>query len=187
MFSFEQFIRQHFPQKYEAAQLFSTFIIRNVSWAAILDWFLKDHVTLKTGVMMLKIQLWSRINYILTYIQIENSSFKLWYFSILLFLLCFWSNTCSLDEQKIILSNFEMLNSSIDINNIPVLLFLPTEEAGWGHRRWMVEYSWCWWCQEQTSEESPPWEAHTRAGQLLCQAPPDWRKKHFCWPTARGE
>jgi len=24
----------------------------------ILEWFLKDHVTLKTGVMMLNIQLW---------------------------------------------------------------------------------------------------------------------------------
>jgi len=30
------------------------------SWAkkSILEWFLKDHVTLKTGVMMLKIQLY---------------------------------------------------------------------------------------------------------------------------------
>ncbi len=27
---------------------------------SILEWFLKDHVTLKTGVMMLKIQLWSQ-------------------------------------------------------------------------------------------------------------------------------
>ncbi len=38
----------------------------------ILEWFLKDHMTLKTGVMMLKIQLcitW--IKYILKYIQIE--------------------------------------------------------------------------------------------------------------------
>ncbi len=26
----------------------------------ILEWFLKDHVTLKTAVMMLKIQLWSK-------------------------------------------------------------------------------------------------------------------------------
>jgi len=26
----------------------------------ILEWFLKDHVTLKTGVTMLKIQLWSK-------------------------------------------------------------------------------------------------------------------------------
>ncbi len=41
-----------FSQKYEAAQLFSTFIIiRNVSWAAISILDLKDHVTLKTGVM----------------------------------------------------------------------------------------------------------------------------------------
>ncbi len=27
---------------------------------SILEWFLKDHVTLKTGVMTLKIQLWSQ-------------------------------------------------------------------------------------------------------------------------------
>ncbi len=38
----------------------------------------EDHVTLKTGVMMLKIQLRiTRINYILTDIHIENSHFKL--------------------------------------------------------------------------------------------------------------
>ncbi len=44
----------------------------------ILEWFLKDHVTLKTGVMMLKIQLYiTEINYIFKYIQIENSFFKL--------------------------------------------------------------------------------------------------------------
>ncbi len=38
----------------------------------------EDHVTLKTGVMMLKIQLRiTEINYILTYIHIINSYFKL--------------------------------------------------------------------------------------------------------------
>ncbi len=38
----------------------------------------EDHETLKTGVMMLKIQLRiTRINDILTYIHIENSHFKL--------------------------------------------------------------------------------------------------------------
>ncbi len=42
---------------------------------SILEWFLKDHVTLKTGVMMLKIQLCvAVINYIQKYIQIENVS-----------------------------------------------------------------------------------------------------------------
>ncbi len=51
-----------FSQKFEAAQLFPTLvIIRNVLWAAnqhtLLEWFLKDHVTLNTKVMMLKIQL----------------------------------------------------------------------------------------------------------------------------------
>ncbi len=52
-----------FPQKYCAAQLFSTLIIiRNVSWAANQHIIMisEDHVTLKTGVMMLKIQLWSQ-------------------------------------------------------------------------------------------------------------------------------
>ncbi len=45
---------------------------------SISESFLKDHVTLKTGVMMLKIQLRiTAINYILQYIQIENSYFKL--------------------------------------------------------------------------------------------------------------
>ncbi len=44
----------------------------------LVEWFLKDHVTLKTGVMMLKIQLWLiEINDSLQYIQIEDSYFKL--------------------------------------------------------------------------------------------------------------
>ncbi len=44
----------------------------------VLEWFLKDHVTLKTGVMMLKIQLCiTEINYILKYIHVENTYFKL--------------------------------------------------------------------------------------------------------------
>ncbi len=64
-----------FPQKYEAARLFlRMIIIRNVSWAANqhIEWFLKDHVTLKTGVMMLKIQLYiTGINYISRNIQIK--------------------------------------------------------------------------------------------------------------------
>ncbi len=38
---------------------------------SILEWFLKDHVALKTGVMMLKIQLYSKyIYYIILYIII---------------------------------------------------------------------------------------------------------------------
>ncbi len=41
----------------------------------------EDHVTLKTGVMMLKIQLcFSGINYIFKYIKIENIYFKLQYY-----------------------------------------------------------------------------------------------------------
>ncbi len=51
---------------------------------SILVGFLKDHVTLKTGVMMLKIQLWiTEINYILNYIQIENYFKMKLYFKIL--------------------------------------------------------------------------------------------------------
>ncbi len=49
-----------FPQKYEAAQQFSILlIIRNVSKTANQHIIMisEDHVTLKTGVMMLKIQL----------------------------------------------------------------------------------------------------------------------------------
>ncbi len=41
---------------------------------SILEGFLKDHVTLKTGVMMLKIQNCNTgINYILIYSQIEKT------------------------------------------------------------------------------------------------------------------
>ncbi len=50
-------------------------------------WFLKDHVTLKTGVMMLKIQLWSQ----------EDVFF--FYNIIKIILSCnIWSNKCSLGE-----------------------------------------------------------------------------------------
>ncbi len=63
-----------FAQKYEAAQLFSV-IIRNVSWNLHIIMISEDHVTLKTGVMMLKIlfSLISEINYTLQYIHIENT------------------------------------------------------------------------------------------------------------------
>ncbi len=49
-----------FTKKYWAAQLFST--SRNVSWAANqhIRMISEDHVTLKTGVIILKIQLWSQ-------------------------------------------------------------------------------------------------------------------------------
>ncbi len=52
-----------FLQTYYTTQLFSTLIIiRNVSWAVnqYIIMISEDHVTLKTGVMMLKIQLWSQ-------------------------------------------------------------------------------------------------------------------------------
>ncbi len=71
----------HFPQKYEAAQQFSTLIIiRNVSWAAnqyirmiseescdTEDWSNDAENT----------ALITEINYILQYIRIEDSYFKL--------------------------------------------------------------------------------------------------------------
>ncbi len=69
-----------FPQKYEAAQLFTTLsIIINVSWAA------NQHRMISEG--SCDTEDWSndaentalitRINYILIYIQIENNSYKL--------------------------------------------------------------------------------------------------------------
>ncbi len=45
------------PQKYEAAQLFST-LIRNVFFKqqiSILEWFLKDQITLKTRILLFQI------------------------------------------------------------------------------------------------------------------------------------
>ncbi len=61
-----------FPKKYYATQLSSKLImIINEKQVSILEWFLKDHVTLKTGVMMQKIQLRNKlINSILKYIRI---------------------------------------------------------------------------------------------------------------------
>ncbi len=52
--------------KKKTTQLFYIFIIIIMikmfleQQISILEWFLKDHVKLKTGVMMLKIQLWSQ-------------------------------------------------------------------------------------------------------------------------------
>jgi len=42
-----------------------------------LEWFVKDHVTLKTGVMMINSALNTGINYTLLYFHIENSWFTL--------------------------------------------------------------------------------------------------------------
>ncbi len=62
----------------------SMFLEQQIS---ILEWFLKDHVTLKTGVMMLKIQLCiTGINYISKYIRIENFIKIVTSFTIFLFL-----------------------------------------------------------------------------------------------------
>ncbi len=63
----------------KVAWLFSTFKeIINVSWASKqhIRMISEDHVTLKTGVMIQKIQLCiTGINYILKYIHIEISSY----------------------------------------------------------------------------------------------------------------
>ncbi len=92
-------------KNYEAAQLFSTLaIIRYVSWAANqnIGMISEDHLTLKTGVMMLKIQLCiTGINYILTYIQTEKlcyycNNISQHYFYCLLH---YWSNKCSLGDN----------------------------------------------------------------------------------------
>ncbi len=73
-------------QKYELA-VFSIdnnkklFLKQQIS---ILEWFLKDHVTLKTGEMMLKIQLCiTGINYILKYSQNRKYSDTDWVFVLL--------------------------------------------------------------------------------------------------------
>ncbi len=71
---------------------------------SILEWFLKDHVTLKTGVM-LKIQLCTTwINYIWKYIDRKHYFFNcinnLQYYCFTVF----WSNKCSLGENKRLIS-----------------------------------------------------------------------------------
>ncbi len=56
----------------------------------------EDHVTLKTAVMMLKIQRCiTEIHYSLTHIHIENSILNCNNF-----FMHFWSNKCSFGEQK---------------------------------------------------------------------------------------
>ncbi len=46
-----------FPQKYEAGTVWTVFNIDNNQYIRMIS---EDHVTLKTGVMMQKIQLWSQ-------------------------------------------------------------------------------------------------------------------------------
>ncbi len=70
-------------------------LITNIS-----EWLMKDHVTLKTGVMMLKIQRCiTEINYIWKYIKIGIQYLNLLYDFTKLH---FWSNKYSLDEQKVL-------------------------------------------------------------------------------------
>ncbi len=95
-----------FPQKYWAAKRVST-LLRNISWAADhhIRMISEDHVTLKTAVMMLKIQLWSQ-KYFTFYNILTWKTAKLKCnitFQILMFLLYFCPNKCSHDEQNILL------------------------------------------------------------------------------------
>ncbi len=91
-----------FPQNCEAAQLISKLIIiRNVSLAliSILEWFLKDHMTLKTLVMMLKTQLCiTGINYI--HIVKRYFKFKSYFTILLIYWINYWSNKCSLGDRQ---------------------------------------------------------------------------------------
>ncbi len=65
-------IKQHKCGQYYWSEMF---LEEQIS---ISEWFLKDHVTLKTVVMMLKIRLCiTEINTIFEYIHIEDSCFKL--------------------------------------------------------------------------------------------------------------
>ncbi len=64
---------------------------------SILEWFLKEHVTLKTGVILIHI---TEINYIFINILKQKTFILNCNFStILLFLLYFWSNKCSFGEH----------------------------------------------------------------------------------------
>ncbi len=66
----------------------------------------EDHVTLKTGVMMLKIQLY------LNYIQIEKYLVKIFNISQYLIFDCFWTKKCSFGEHKRHLSkHFQILQT----------------------------------------------------------------------------
>ncbi len=68
---------------------------------SILEWFLKDHVTLKTGVIAAEnVALITGINYIFKYIQVILNS-KIFH-NITAFAV-FASNKCRFGEQKIIL------------------------------------------------------------------------------------
>ncbi len=83
--------------KYSIHQRILNLNIDNIKcFLSILEWFLKDHVTLKTGVMMLKIQLCiTGINSILKYIKIKKKLFKILNSNKIhniTFLLYFWLN-----------------------------------------------------------------------------------------------
>ncbi len=82
---------------------------------SILEWFLKGNVTLKTGVMMLKIQLYiTEINYILQYkTVIWNCNNILLYFSL---------NKCSHSEQKRLLPKTLNLTDYKLLNRILVFI-----------------------------------------------------------------
>ncbi len=123
-------INYQFHKKYAAAQLFSTLIIRNVPWAANqhMRMISEDHVTLKTGVMMLKIQCCiTEMNYILQYIQIESVVLNC---NISTFLLYFWSNKCSLGEQKTFPTDQKLLNGGVQNN-----AFISWEEFYWKKKK----------------------------------------------------
>jgi len=72
-------------------QMFSSLlIIISEHQILILEWFVEDHVTLKTGVMMINSALITGINYTWLYIFIGIICHC--------FFLYFWSNQCSLGE-----------------------------------------------------------------------------------------
>ncbi len=115
---------------------------------SILEWFVKDHVTLKTGVMMLKIQLClSGINYIFKIHS--NRRLLIIYHNFY----CIFDNKCSLGahkrEKKSCFDEFFVwpVLSQVIRKILDVSRFLVTEIFNpWGlihHRRPDV-----WWCKD---------------------------------------
>ncbi len=122
---------------------------------SILEWFLKDHVTLKTGV----IQLWYHINTL--HIQIySNRKVILNCNNMFTLLQLFWSIKCSLGEHTRLLSkprksnlpDIKLLNDSVALNyymkiqwNVLTQRFLLLTYCRWDALRTLFIYWFTHW------------------------------------------